>query len=76
MNGHRNKFKINTNLDYEKSALSMHCFTQHHSDFSLSHFRLGIVKRVKPIDLYREDNKLIMKYRTNIFGLNRIVVIR
>ena len=76
MNGHRSKFKINGDLDYEKSALSMHCFVKHNSDFSMSHFKLGIVKRVKPIDLDREENKLIMKYRTNIFGLNRIVVVR
>ena len=76
MNGHRSKFKINPNLDYEKSALSMHCFSKHHSDFTMKHFKLGIVKRVKPSELDREENKLINKFRTNIYGLNRIVVVR
>ena len=63
-------------MDYEKSALSMHCFLKHHSDFNMLHFKLGIVKKFKPINLDREENKLIMKYRTNIWGLNRIVVVR
>jgi hypothetical protein len=76
MNGHRNKFKINSDKSYEKSALSMHCFLKHQSDFNMGHFKLGIVKTVRPIDLDREENKLITKFRTNILGLNRIVVIR
>ena len=76
MNGHRSKFKINSDLVYEKSALSIHCFLKHHSDFNMGHFKLGIVKKVRPIDLDREENKLITKFRTNIWGLNRIVVIR
>jgi len=76
MNGHRSKFKINSDLVYEKSALAIHCFTKHHSDFNMGHFKLGIVKKVRPIDLDREENKLITKFRTNIWGLNRIVVIR
>ena len=42
----------------------------------MGHFKLGIVKKVRPIDLDREENKLITKFRTNIWGLNRIVVIR
>jgi hypothetical protein len=42
----------------------------------MGHFKLGIVKTVRPIDLDREENKLITKFRTNILGLNRIVVIR
>ena len=29
MNGHRSKFRIDSSLTYEKSALSMHCFLAH-----------------------------------------------
>ena len=76
MNGHRSKFKIKSSLVHEESALSMHCFLKHHSDFHMKHFKLGIVKRVRPIDLDREENKLINKFRTNIWGLNRMVVVR
>ena len=35
MNGHRSKFKINSTLDYEKSALSVHCYTKHRVNFSM-----------------------------------------
>ena len=76
MNGHRNKFKIDNALSFEKSALSMHCYLEHKDNFSMKHFKLGIVKKVRPIDLDREENKLINRYRTNIWGLNRIVVVR
>ena len=61
MNGHRSKFKINSNLDYKKSALSMHCYLKHRSDFSMNIFELGIVKEVKPRALDRKEDKLITK---------------
>ena len=54
----------------------MHCFIEHLSDFNIGHFKFGIVKVVRPIDLDREENKLIFKYRTNIMGLNRMMVVR
>ena len=76
MNGHRSKFKIDSTLTYEKSALSMHCFLAHKSSFSMSFYKLGIVKKVKPVDLDREEARLIDKFRTKIWGLNRIVVVR
>ena len=76
MNGHRNKFKINESLDYQKSALSMHCFLEHSSDFELKIFKVGIVKRVRPVDLDREEDKLVNRFRLKIWGLNRIVVVR
>ena len=76
MNGHRSKFVIDERLLFEKSALSMHCFLAHKSQFSMEFFKLGIVKRVRPVDLDREEEKLIQKFRTNICGLNRIVVVR
>ena len=76
MNGHRNKFKIDSSLVFEKSALAMHCFLEHKDDFSMSNFKLGIVKKVKPTDLDREETFYINKFRTNIWGLNRISVVR
>ena len=76
MNGHRSKFKINPQCDFEKSALSMHCFLKHKDEFSLNFFKIGIVKKVKPNELDREEDKLINRFRTNIWGLNRIVVVR
>ena len=76
MNGHRDKFKINSNLYFEKSALSMHCYLRHRSQFSMSFFKLGIVKKVRPVDLDREEDKIVSKFRTKIWGLNRIVVVR
>ena len=39
-------------------------------------FKLGVVKKVRPTALDREESILISKFRTNIFGLNRIVVTR
>ena len=76
MHGHRNKFKIDSSLTFEKSALSMHCFLAHKSDFSMSFFKLGIVKKVKPVELDREETFYINKFRTSIWGLNRISVVR
>ena len=76
MNGHRNKFIIDSRLLFEKSALSMHCYLVHKENFSMEYFRLGIVKKVRPLELDREENRFINKYRTNIWGLNRIVVVR
>ena len=38
--------------------------------------RLGIVKKVRPVDLDREEDKIVSKFRTKIWGLNRIVVVR
>ena len=63
-------------LDYQKSALSMYCFLEHSYDFGLKHFKISIVKRVRPVELDREEERLIQKFRTNICGLNRIVVVR
>ena len=46
MNGHRNKFVIDDTLEFEKSALSMHCFLVHKNEFSMTYFKLGIVKKL------------------------------
>ena len=76
MNLHRDKFIIDDRLLFEKSALSMHCYLEHKKKFSMKHFKLGSVKKVRPTDLDREENNLIQKHRTKIWGLNRIVVVK
>ena len=54
----------------------MYFFLAHKSDFSMEHFKLGIVRKVRPVDLNREEEKCIQKFRTNICGLYRIAVVR
>ena len=76
MNGHRDKFIIDERLKFEQSALSMHCFLKHKDDFNMGIFKLGIVKKMAPLDLDREEEKFIFTFRTKILGLNRIVVTR
>ena len=76
MNNHRAKFVIDSRLLFEKSALSMHCYLAHKSEFSMDLFKLGIVKQARPVDLNRVEESFIQKYRTNISGLNRIAVVR
>ena len=76
MNGHRDKFIIDDRLKFEQSALSMHCFLKHKDNFSMSNFKLGIVRKVNPLDLDREEEKFIFNFRTKVLGLNRIVVTR
>ena len=76
MNGHRNKFVIDKRLLFEHSALSWHSLLEHRNNFSMDHFKLGIVKKCRPVDLDREEQKFISRFRTEIFGLNRIKVVR
>ena len=75
-NGHRNKFVINDERTYEKSALSQHCYNCHMDNMNLNNFNIGIVKVCKAMDLDREENRYISKFRTDIWGLNRIKVVR
>ena len=58
-----------------KAATNM-CFLVHKENFSMEYFKLGIVRKVRPVELDREESRLINKFRTNIWGLNRIVVTR
>lgn len=76
MNGHRSKFVIDEKMLFENSALSMHCYLEHKACFSMEVFKLGIIKQVRPVELNREEECLIQKYRTFISGLNRIKVVR
>ena len=67
---------IDKKLSFEQSALSMHSFLVHKLSFDMKHFKLGIVKRVRPVDLDREEDNFINRFRTNIWGINRVVVVR
>ena len=75
-NSHRSKFVIDEKKHYEQSALSQHCFDTHPNQMDLSYFNLGIIKKCNPIDLDREESRFISKFRTHIWGLNRIKVVR
>lgn len=75
-NGHRKCFKVNDSEAIGKSALSQHCFEKHPQLFSLSNFRVGIVKACKAIDLDREENRFVTKFRTDIIGINRMKIVK
>ena len=76
LNGHRSCFKID-NLSYEKSALSMHIFTEHLSHFGekLDNFDFGIIKKVAPRNLDKAEDFFIFNSRSDILGLNRYKVL-
>ena len=61
---------------YQIGDLSMHCFLKHKNDFKMGIFKLGIVRKMAPLDLDREEEKFIFTFRTKLLGLNRIVVTR
>ena len=54
----------------------MHCYEKHPDKFDLKYFNIGFVKKANPLDLDREEDITIHKYKTNIWGLNRIKVKR
>ena len=76
MNGHRSKFVIDDDKLYETSALSMHCFLMHPDKFNLNVFKIGIVKKVNPVQLDREESRFTIKFKTNLWGLNRMEITR
>ena len=79
INGHRKSFKRQSNgevLDYKKSALSWHCQEEHPQNFDLKNFKIGFIRICNSIDLDREENRFITKFRTDVIGLNRIKVVR
>ena len=75
MNGHRNCFKL-LNNNFEKSALSMHIFNDHITNFDtkLKNYELGIIKQVKPCMLDRSEDYYIFKTQADLHGLNRYKV--
>ena len=76
LNGHRHKFTIDDRKLYEHSALSMHCYNEHRDNFSFDTFKFGIVKKTKPILLDREESRFCTKFKTNVWGLNRMEIKR
>ena len=67
-NTHRRCF--NNETKWEDSALSMHSHTTHLDQFSLSNFKITLVKMF-PQRIRREEFKYIDKYRTRTRGINR-----
>ena len=76
INCHRSKFVIDKRLIFEQSALSYHSFLAPKDNFSMNNFKLVIVKEVNPLNLDREEQRFINTFKTNIFGLNRMEVVR
>ena len=75
LNGHRACFKTE-NFTFEKSALSMHIFTEHVSNFNdkLRNFSFGVIQQVAPRNLDRAEDFYIFNSRSDILGLNRYKV--
>ena len=46
------------------------------NNIELSVFKIGFVKCCRAIDLDREENRFVTKFRTDIFGLNRMKVVK
>ena len=53
----------------------MHCHEKHGEKFDLKYFKLGIVKKARPVELNRQENFYINKFKTNIWGNNRYEVV-
>ena len=68
-NTHRRCF--NNESKWEDSALSMHSHNTHRNEFSLSNFKITLVKKCSPQRIRREEFKYIDKYRTRTRGINR-----
>ena len=75
MSNHRNKFVADDPFHYEKSALAMHCHEKHGEQLDMKYFKLGIIKKVRPVELNRQENFYINKFKTNIWGINRYEVV-
>ena len=52
----------------------MHCFNKHREDFDLKVFNVGIVKKTQPTALDREEARFCVKFKTNVWGLNRMEI--
>ena len=76
LNGHRSKFVIDEKCSYQQSALSQHCFDKHPDNMILSVFNVGIVKTCRASFLDREENRFVTKFRTALWGLNRMKISR
>ena len=75
LNGQRACFKTK-NLSFEKSALSMHSYTDHTSLFTdkLNNYEFGITKQYAPRNLDRAEDFYLLKSRADFVGRNRYKV--
>ena len=68
------KVGIENELNWERSALSMHAKDRHKDNFSLKNFSVAVIKKVSPQNLRREEFCYIEMYKTISLGLNRYEV--
>ena len=54
----------------------MHCYIEHRDNFNFDIFKFGIVKKVQPSLLDREESRFCTKFKTNVWGLNRMEIKR
>ena len=75
MNGHRDKFHIDR---YDKSALSMHIYTDHPANFddALGNFKVVILESTNAINLNRRESFYIWATEADIRHLNRYKVVK
>ena len=75
MNGHRDKFHIDR---YDKSALSMHIYTDHPDNFddALGNFKVVILESTNAINLNRRESFYIWATEADIRHLNRYKVVK
>ena len=71
MNGHRASFDNDPNV-FDGSAVATHAYTKHDPPLELTDFKCGVLKTLpSPLNLDREEFKLIERFRTNTRGINR-----
>ena len=49
-------------------------FIEHRDKFDLNVFKFGLVGKSKPTDLDREESRFCTKFKTNVWGLNRMEI--
>lgn len=78
MNGHREKFTIEK---YDKSALSMHIYTDHPNNTGnstnegLLNYNVAILESVNPTNLRRRESFYVWSTEADIRHLNRYKVL-
>ena len=74
INNHRGCFVFDNDDKIQKSALSLHCKDKHENAFNLDHFKFMIYNKVNTRALDRRESTTISRLRTNVLGLNRMLV--
>ena len=73
--GIRSFFKIDDSESYSKSALSQHCFNNHSSVMDFLIFKLGFLICCTALDLDKEENRFVTKFRTDVFEIKAIFLV-